>query len=210
MSKGPKHNVPPKLAQKTLLRFLREDLAEEVLGDLDEKFHSMVRRKSLFRARLDYWYQVFNYLRPFAIKKSRSMHVNDYAMFQHYFKISWRNMLKSKGYSFINVTGLSLGLACCMLIFLYTKDEISFDRFHAKKDQIYQLTYTFWNLENNEKNYISSTNISAGEGFESDIPEIEAIVRMSQGSGLARKGNEVLPESFFMWMITFFRSFLFH
>ncbi len=118
-------------------------------------------------------------------------------------------MLKSKGCSFINVTGLSLGLACCMLIFLYTKDEISYDRFHAKKDRIYQLTYTFWNLDSNEKNYISSTNISAGEGFESDIPEIEAIVRMSQGSGLARKGSEVLPVSFFYVDNNFFSIFSF-
>src|SRR5688500_5849534 len=189
MTKGPQHNIAPKFARKILLRFLRDDLAEEVLGDLEENFYSLVKKKSLFRARMNYWYQVFNYLRPFAIRKSRSLRLNDCAMFQHYFKISWRNMLKSKGYSFINVSGLSIGLACCMLIFLYTKDEISYDRFHDKKDRIHQLTYTFWNLESDEKHYISTTNISAGEGFQSDIPEIEAIVRMGQGSGLARKGN---------------------
>ena len=63
-------SAPPKLARKLLLSFLRDDLAEEVLGDLDEKFYSLVKKKSLFRAKLNYWYQVVNYLRPFALKKS--------------------------------------------------------------------------------------------------------------------------------------------
>ena len=202
-------NKPPKAAQRLLLSFLRSELAEEVQGDLDEKFYKTLRKRSLFHAKLNYWYQVLSYMRPFAIRKCSPLYLNHSAMFQHYFKISWRNILKNKAYSFINVTGLSLGLACCMLIFLYAKDEITYDRFHAKKDQIYQLTYTFWNLESNEKHYISTTNISAGEGFESDIPEIEEIVRMSQGSGLVLKGTEPIAESFFYVDDNFFSVFSF-
>jgi putative ABC transport system permease protein len=57
-----KHNPkPPALAQKTLLRFLRDDLADEVLGDLNEKFYSSLKTKSLLKAKLGYWYQVINY-----------------------------------------------------------------------------------------------------------------------------------------------------
>jgi putative ABC transport system permease protein len=67
---------PPHLAQRLLLRFLREDLAEEVQGDLDEKFYATVKKKSLLRAKLNYWYQVMNYLRPFAIRKSSSGYFN--------------------------------------------------------------------------------------------------------------------------------------
>ena len=60
-------------------------------------------------------------------------------MFQNYFKIALRNLLKHKGYSLINITGLSIGLACCMLIVLYVKDELQYDRFNEKADRIYRV-----------------------------------------------------------------------
>ena len=68
--------IPPHLATRFLTWFVRDDLAEEVLGDLDEKFLLMAEEKSLFLARLDYWYEVVNYLRPFAIRKSKSKYLN--------------------------------------------------------------------------------------------------------------------------------------
>ena len=58
------NKTPPKLPRKILVGFLREDLAEEVLGDLDEKFYVVLKNASLFRAKLDYWYQVINYTDP--------------------------------------------------------------------------------------------------------------------------------------------------
>ena len=61
----------PRLAQEILLRFLREDLAEEVLGDLEEKFYIACKTRSVYKAKLGYWYQVFHYMRPFAIRKSK-------------------------------------------------------------------------------------------------------------------------------------------
>ncbi|MEQ8685307.1 MAG: permease prefix domain 2-containing transporter, partial [Imperialibacter sp.] len=58
--------LPPSLAVKLLKKLLRHDLAEEVLGDLEEKFYATVEKKSARRAKLNYWYQAMNYLRPFA------------------------------------------------------------------------------------------------------------------------------------------------
>src|SRR5690349_8116295 len=101
--------IPPRLAQRILHRFLRDDLAEEVLGDLDEKFYTLVQNRSVFKAKLNYWYQTMNYLRPFAIRKSRPAYLNQYDMIQSYFKVSWRNMMKQKMYSFIKIGGLALG-----------------------------------------------------------------------------------------------------
>jgi hypothetical protein len=62
-----KNHIPPRLAQRFLTWFLRDDLAEEVPGDLEEKFNARLEKSTPFRAKLNYWYQVFNYLRPFAI-----------------------------------------------------------------------------------------------------------------------------------------------
>ncbi|MEX1238507.1 MAG: ABC transporter permease [Cyclobacteriaceae bacterium] len=132
-------NRPPKLARRILLSFLREDLAEEVLGDLEEKFYVAVKNRSPFRAKLNYWYQVFNYLRPFAIQKSTLIHINNYAMFQNYFKIGWRNLVKTKGYSFINIGGLALGMSVAMIIGLWVYDELAFNRYYKNYDHIAQV-----------------------------------------------------------------------
>ena len=60
-------------------------------------------------------------------------------MFKTNLKIAWRNLIKDKQFTFLNVLGLSAGLACALLIFLWVNDELSFDKFFANDDQMYQL-----------------------------------------------------------------------
>lgn len=60
-------------------------------------------------------------------------------MLKNYFKIAWRNLHKNKGFSFVNVLGLTIGITCCMLIFLWVKDELTYDRFHANYSNIYKV-----------------------------------------------------------------------
>ena len=60
-------------------------------------------------------------------------------MFKNYLKVAVRNILKHKGYSLLNVVGLSIGMACCLLILLYVQDELSFDRYHTKADRIFRV-----------------------------------------------------------------------
>ena len=129
---------PPKLPRKLLVSFLRDDLDEEVIGDLDEKFDSMVKKKSLLIARLNYWYQVVNYLRPFAIRRKLT-YPNHYDMFQNYFKIGYRHLLRNKGYSFINVGGLAVGIAVAMLIGLWVCEELMFNAYHPRADRVAQI-----------------------------------------------------------------------
>lgn len=130
---------PPKLAERLLLWFLRSDLAEEVQGDLDEKFHTLLKNKSLRRAKLNYWYQVFNYMRPFAIRKRRSVTINQYDMLKNYFKIGYRSLVKSKFFSVINVSGMAISMAIFFLIALYIQDELGFDRYIADAHLKYRI-----------------------------------------------------------------------
>ncbi|MGV3585764.1 MAG: ABC transporter permease, partial [Adhaeribacter sp.] len=106
-------------------------------------------------------------------------------MLHNYFKLAFRNLWRNKVFSFINIGGLSLGLACCMLIFLYIKDEISYDRFHAKKDQIYRVTANITNEGDVTKT--GSTNRVGGPSFKQAIPEIEAFVRMQEDFYIVRQ-----------------------
>lgn len=64
-------------------------------------------------------------------------------MFKNYFKVAIRNLLKHKGFSFINILGLSVGLTCCLLIGLYISEELSYDKFHKDADKIYRFTREF-------------------------------------------------------------------
>jgi putative ABC transport system permease protein len=152
-------STPPKLAQRILQSFLRDDLAEEVQGDLEEKFNVTLKSKSLFAAKLNYWHQVLSYLRPFAIRKSKPFRSNQYAMFQSYFKIGWRNLLKNKGYSLINIGGLAMGMAVATLIGFWIQDELSFNRYHQNYDTIGKI-YRLNNFE---------------EGIEASTPQMVAL-----------------------------------
>ena len=120
------------------MSFLRDDLAEEVSGDLEEKFYATLKTKGVFRAKVNYCYQIIQYLRPFAIKKSNTSH-NHYAMFQNYFKIGWRNLVKQKMYSTVKIGGFALGIAACLLIALFMKDELSYDKHIPDADRIYRV-----------------------------------------------------------------------
>ena len=132
-------NNPPKYAERLLLWFLREELAEEVAGDLEEKFYKTLDNQSPWSAKCNYWYQVANYLRPFALKKIHPNASIQFIMFQHYFKISSRNLLRQKLYSFLNIGGLAVGLTCFLLIFLFVQHEFSYDNYYENSDNIYRI-----------------------------------------------------------------------
>ncbi len=68
-------------------------------------------------------------------------------MFWNYLKIAWRNIKRYKGYSFINIFGLAIGLACCILILLWIQDELNFDRFHTNADNLYRIVTEFHKTE---------------------------------------------------------------
>ncbi|MEL6537056.1 MAG: FtsX-like permease family protein [Bacteroidota bacterium] len=131
--------TPPKLAQKLLLWFLKPPLAEEVLGDLDEQYDRMHALHSPSRARRNYWFQVLQYLRPFAIRRFRFFSSNPNTMQQHHFKVAWRHIRRYRGSFALNFLGLASGLASAFLIFLWVVDEYRVDRFHEQEGQLYQV-----------------------------------------------------------------------
>ncbi len=131
--------VPPRFAKHLILFFLKDDLAEEVQGDLEEKFYVTCARKSHFRASVNYWYQVLHYMRPFAFKNSALLTLIHFGMFETYFKTGWRNILKYKAFSFINIFGLALAMSVCMLIMLMLNDQNSYDQFHKNKDRTFRV-----------------------------------------------------------------------
>src|SRR5206468_10760354 len=99
-------------------------------------------------------------------------------MIKNYFKIALRNLWRNKVFSLIKILGLSIGLTVCMLIFLYTKDEISYDQFHANKAQIFRIVQT-WKMGKDPEQKLGITNAVVGEAFEKEIPEVTQYVRIN-------------------------------
>ena len=129
---------PPKLAVRFLTFFLKEELQEEVLGDLEEAFYFNQKKFSLSKVKLLYWYQVLNYLRPFAIKNISTPQFYP-SMFSHNLKISYRTLLKNKTFSLINIGGLALGMTVTIFIALWIYDEYSYNTNHEHYDEIVQV-----------------------------------------------------------------------
>jgi putative ABC transport system permease protein len=114
-------------------------------------------------------------------------------MLKNYLIIAFRNLWRNKALSVINVSGLSIGLACCMLIFLYTKDEISYDAFHDKKEQLYRLTCKVTSKERPDEKF-GITSMIQGISFKQEIPEIQEIVRFNTWDVVIKKGSETFNE----------------
>src|SRR6516162_8546348 len=117
-------------------------------------------------------------------------------MLKNYFTVALRNLWRNKVFSAINIAGLSIGLACCMLIFLYTKDEVSYDRFNQKKDQIYRVTARMLDDKGHEVFKAGKTGMVHGPSFKESIPEIESFVRVERGSNVVKKGTETYNQDF--------------
>ncbi|MCH8874119.1 ABC transporter permease, partial [candidate division KSB1 bacterium] len=97
-------------------------------------------------------------------------------MISNYLKVALRNLLKHKAYTFINVVGLSIGLACCVLILLYVKDELSYDRYHTKADRIYRVIL-HGRLAGNEI-HAANTCVPMAATLTAEYPEVEFATRL--------------------------------
>ncbi len=115
-------------------------------------------------------------------------------MIRNYFKIAWRNLLKNKGFTIINITGLSLGIGCFIMITMFVTDELSYDRYHKKANRIYRINsdLKFGGTEMN----MAVTSDPMGAALKNDYPEVEEFVRFyaTQGSKLIKKGSEFINE----------------
>lgn len=129
-------------------------------------------------------------------------------MFKNYFKTAFRNIWQHKLLSAINIGGLSIGLACVMLILLFVNDEYSFDRNHSKGDRIVRLVQTFTDTAGKEFRQGNSP-IPAGPGFTAAIPEIESFCRLKGWEMTIKKGTEGLEERVLMVDSAFFNVFSF-
>jgi ABC-type antimicrobial peptide transport system permease subunit len=178
------HVHPPERALKFLRWFCREDCIEEIEGDLTEIFEKQYEESSA-RARRIFALNVIKYFRPEFIKSPKtSYHVKTTVMFRHNILISYRNFMRYRSSFLINLVGLSTGLACALLIYLWVHDEMSIDQFHEKGDRLYQV------LKNTQQGdgsieTLESTPAMMAQTMTDDFPEVEyaaSVIHFDMGS----------------------------
>lgn len=115
-------------------------------------------------------------------------------MIKNYFKIAWRNLLKNRIFSLINISGLAAGLSCFILIALYVADELSYDTYNQKADRIYRINADIILGGNNL--HLAVTADPMGATVKKDYPEVEEYARIyaASGSKLVKKGNTFITE----------------
>ncbi|MGH7495371.1 MAG: ABC transporter permease [bacterium] len=113
-------------------------------------------------------------------------------MLKNYLKIAVRSLFKYRAYSLINVTGLAVGVSACMLILLYVQNELSYDRYHLKADQIYRLiTKVQTESETNEQ---ANSSAAMGPALRDEFPEVIDVVRFMPAEMLVRYGSHQYQE----------------
>ena len=178
--------IPPRLARWFLKRTISRDIRYGALGDFEEIFTSLAENKSILRARLWFWAQVIKSFPAFF----GDIFYWRLSMWQNYLKIAFRSIKRYKVYSFINIAGLALGFACVILIFLWVRDEMSFDRFHDNADDICRVSV---NIPQFDRPW-PVTSIPMGPALKKDFPDIINSSRFFEDSFLLTRGDRQFSE----------------
>jgi len=118
---------------------------------------------------------------------------NYFTMLKNYFKTALRNLLKQKGLAFINIFGLSAGLACFGLFMLYALNEFSFDRFHKKGENIFRMYLGFYAQGDEPAGAITYNPVPLGPAMKQDFPDVENYVRFREpwGESFLKAGDNI-------------------
>ncbi len=176
-----------------------------LIGDFEEIYSEIIAERGVFSASLWYWGQIVKSMPSFI---SNSMYWS-VAMLKNYLKVILRNIRKHKGYSFINITGLAIGMACCLLISIWVLDELSYDRFHGSAPYLYRVEED--QQYSGRLFHVSVTPHPLGPALTEEIPEIVDATRYVWSGGLLFRYGE---KAFFEYDVravdpSFFQMFTF-
>lgn len=181
---------PPVFPKRLLKTIIANDIYNDVEGDLEELFQERLEEIGPGKARRLYVKDVLLSIRNYSLRRKLNFY-NPMVMYKNYLKIAFRNLLKYKGYSFINIFGLALGMAACLLILLFVNNELSFDAFHKKKANIYRLdeVQTFGAVSAQK---VALTMFPMGPAMLEDFPEVINFTRFwnSGSNTLVRYGDQ--------------------
>jgi putative ABC transport system permease protein len=167
---------PPRTAAWLLETLANRDEKAAILGDLSEEYVEIASDKGTIKAALWYWGLILASIPSFV----RHTISGSLIMFKNHFKVAFRVVKRHRGFSFINVAGLSLGLAASLLIGIYLKHELSFDRHNIKADRIFRVCVQSGVTDQWRGAY---TAPPMAEAMKAELPEIAEVVRLDLWPG---------------------------
>jgi putative ABC transport system permease protein len=202
-----KKTEEPRLSRfsKWLIKRIFKDEGEAKLGDFIEIYSTFAKGKGRLQARFQFWGYLIRSI-PEYCKDSLNIGAT---MFKNYLKIGIRNLKKFKSFTFINIIGLSIGIACTLLIALFIKNELSYDRFHHKLDNIYRLSSNWHRPDGSVMRY-GGVPIPLGPVIkEYFIEDIRFFARICTMEFTVRRGNILENLDVTLTDKTFFKLFTF-
>ncbi len=186
------HPSPPAWALRFFRWYCHQAYLEDIEGDLMERYFHQAEEKGQSFANRQFIREVLLMFRPGLIRPAEgSIKLNNYGMFKNYLKTGFRSIRKQKIFSVINISGLSVGIACCLLILLYVSNELSYDTYHAKYDNIYRVLHAYRNYAEFEasptpepEDFQVWGGAVAGPTFVNEFPAVEQFCRFTSPTEL--------------------------
>jgi putative ABC transport system permease protein len=190
------HPCPPWILRLILKVFLTLPEYLEFTADLDEVYQALMKSEGRKKACIWYAFRVLESLPSFA----SDLIYWRFIMLRNYLKTTLRNLKRQKTQSAINILGLAIGLTCCILILLFVRDELSYDKFHENHDRIYRVTRLWLNEDGNVSLHLGFVAPPIGPLLENDFHDIEHAVRfMGTGGMLVSHGDTYFEENRFFF-----------
>jgi putative ABC transport system permease protein len=168
-----KFGLSPRLIGEKILRaILPSSECEALLGDFEEIYKDLSLKKGRSKALFWYWKQIIKLL-PSHLFDTLCWRTE---MIKNWLKVTLRNSRRHKLYAFINVFGLSVGMACFLLIFMHISDELSYDRYHQNAELIFRVTYEI--NHSDSTTYTAQTPAPLGPAMSREYPEVKNAVRI--------------------------------
>ncbi len=190
---------PPKIAVWILRHMISREDEISLMGDIEEDYSEICAKKGAFCAGCWYGIQVLISLPSFL----RSYVYWSVTMFRNYLKTALRVIQKHRAFSFINITGLAVGMACCVLILLWVQDELSYDKYHMNHKQLYRL------ILKNEGQWYTSSPWALAPILKEEYPEVTLCTRYARRNLIAARGEHSFYESVAFVDPDFFEMFTF-
>jgi len=172
---------PPKLANWLLSKMVGEELQEEFLGDLQEIYEERLSAKSKVFARCMYWVDALHLLFGFTSFKIFKTQNNNTMMLKSMFIIAWRNAIRQKQFTLLNIVGLTIGISISLIIGLYVYHEKNYDNFLDQTNNIYRVNQP--NIWGDWTEMSSTTGPNVADALREEVPEFREVTRiLNQGS----------------------------
>jgi ABC-type antimicrobial peptide transport system permease subunit len=184
---------PPQWPLRVLRLFLKKEYLEEIEGDMEEIFYDNAERLSPGKAKRIYTLEMLKLLRPALVRNLQFIKkINQLDMFQNYFKVSIRGLMKNPVNSFINIIGLSVSVGICVFGYAFARWTYSTDQFHEHKQEVFMITYTA--TRDGQEQLFGRSPRPVGEMLKEDFPLIRKMCRVEDRSVIVKQNEDVFHQ----------------